>query len=185
MVTRDQLELFVYRADELRHTRLVRTSSLRGDFSFHFNQKTAAYKFPVVDEDDLRSFLLTFRQFVMKQEPVFIRNIYALAHQHITAERLRAAVDEAARSWRDTLKSCGFALEIRGRRVTPEHALDLFINGHYFHNDEEKRAELLKYGIPDVFLVRNQFLNFLVDATMNIAYTSNVIRAALQDGTVG
>jgi hypothetical protein len=73
MTAVDQLGLFVHRADELGHTRLVRTSGLSGDFSFHFDQKTFAYKFPLVDEDHLRSFLLTFRQFVMQKEPVFIR----------------------------------------------------------------------------------------------------------------
>lgn len=180
----DQLGLFVCRADELRQTRLVRISGLSGDFSLHFDQKSFAYKFPLVDENDLRSFLLTFRQFVMHKEPVFIRRVHSIAHQHITSDELRAAIREAVQTWSEVLKSCGFALSIHGRAITPEYVLDLYINGHYFHNDEQKRAELNSYGVPDILLVRTQFLNFLVDATMAIAHTRHILRAGLHDGVV-
>jgi hypothetical protein len=185
MTPRDQLGVFVHRADELGRTRLVRTSGLSGDFSFHFEaSKGFAYKFPYVDEDDLRSFLLTFRQFVMEKEPVFIRRVHNVAVKHITSDELSEAAREAARGWRDILRSSGITLNIYGRAITPEYVLDLWINGHYFHNDEQKRTELLSYGMPNILLVRNQFLNFLVDATMAIAHTRNILRAALHDGAV-
>jgi hypothetical protein len=184
MTAVDQLRLFVHRADELRQTRLVRTSGLNCDFSFHFDQKSFAYTFPLIDEDDLRSFLLTFRQFVMPGEPVFIRRVHNIACQHITSDELRAAMRGAGKAWSGTLRSCGFALNIHGRAITPEHVLDLYINGHYFHTDEQKRAELNGYGMPDRLLVKTQLLNFLVRATMAIVHTRHILRAALCDGAV-
>lgn len=185
MTVTDQLGLFVYRADELRQTRLVRTSGLNGDFSIHCDQRGLVYKFPLVDEDDLRSFLLTFRQFLMQKEPVFIRRVLKVASKHIANARLQAAIGEAASAWKRTLTSCGFSLTIHGHAITPEYVLDLFINGHYFHNDSQKSAELKSYGVPDILLVRNQFLNFLVAATMVIIRTRHILHAALRDGVVG
>jgi hypothetical protein len=45
-------------------------------------------------------------------------------------------------------------------------------------------AELSSYGMPDILLVKNQFINFLVDATMVVAHTRHILRAALHDEAV-
>lgn len=184
MTVVEQFGLFVERADELGRTAIVRKSGLDAGFNLHFDQTGGRYSFRQPDEEHLRSFLLTFRQFVMNDEPVFIRRILALAHQHIQSDELRARATENAQIWKRILKSCGFNLVIRDQQITPEYALDLYINGQYFHNDGRKRAELQRFQMPENLLVKSQFIAFLGDATMVIARVRWILRAALYDGAV-
>lgn len=51
------------------------------------------------DEDDLRSFLLTLRQFLMPSEPVFLFRMFNLAHKHLTSEELRTDLAASRKEW--------------------------------------------------------------------------------------
>ncbi len=61
----------------------------------------------------------------------------------------------------------------------PEHIADLWINGHYFHDDSEKAQELRRYVPHNILFVRPEFLNFIVEATRVIGG----YRVHRQDGT--
>ena len=120
----------------------------------------------------------------MNDEPVFVRRIFNLAQRHIQSDELRSRSAENANIWKGILKSCGLKLVIHNQAITPEYALDLYINGQYFHNDERKRAELQRFRMPETLLVKSQFIAFLAEATMVIARVRWILRAALHDGAV-
>ena len=64
------------------------------------------------------------------------------------------------------------------REWTPEYVLDLWINGVYFHNDEEKRRTLDGL-IPEArTLARYAFLDLIVEGVRHIFYVAHLIQYA-------
>jgi len=80
----DQLGLFVDRVEQLRTTRAVR-GGLNSEMSINYHRMHGMqFRLTEPDEEDIRSFLLTFRQFVSEKEPVFVPSTYNICHKHIS-----------------------------------------------------------------------------------------------------
>jgi hypothetical protein len=180
----DQLEFFVAKVRELQSTRL-----LQQEFGFEFTvswQRMEALRFEMrqPEEDHLRAFLLGFRQFVAPGEPICLNAIYNLCHRVIDSQELKGYLIEARSAWKNAFKKGGFNLVVDDRTITPEGIYDLWINGHYFHADIEKRRELERLIGPEAIFTRGLFLDLLVEATRQLLYTGNVVVAALREGLV-
>lgn len=180
----EQLELFVYRVDELRNTRLLK-NGFNPSFSMNWHHLNGMrFQTRVPDDEDLRSYLLTFRQFISNDEPVYLFKIYNLCHQHITSDRLKTDLIESRKSWVKELQQGGIHLNYNGRQFTPEELTRLWINGFYFHSDYEM-LRLLKGLLPhEHMLVKHIFLNHLIEATKRVLFVGNLIRFALKEGFV-
>ncbi len=163
---RETLELFVTRTDELSRMRILRSSGLSSEWqvSFGVNQPTM-FRSVEPDEEDLRSYLISFRKFVSPTEPVFIRSIHGLCHKHFTSDELKSHIVTYQEGWKRHVQRSQLSLKFHGQEVKPEQIADLWINGHYFHDDVHKAAELRRLVEPSFFLVRQEFLNFIVEAT--------------------
>ena len=181
----DTLELFVARADELSRMRIIRTQGLGSEWSVSTGvNRPTTFRSVQPDEEDLRSYLLTFRRFVSQSDPIHIEYVHGLCRKHFTSDGLLAHVNDCQRGWKESVLQSGIKLIVNGREVKPAHIADLWINGHYFHDDPTKAAELRRY-IPDTILfVRQEFLNFVVEATRVIGGTGYTIKMALRDGAV-
>ena len=176
-----QLELFTARVDELRNTRLIRKGFNPGITISWRRMQGMRFQSQGPDEEDLRSFLLTFRQFISNDEPVFLNRIYNLCQRCITSEQMKGYLIKSREAWKQAHRSSGIKLIFNKRELTPEFVTDLWINGYYFHNDARK-VSMLKRLLPhESMLVRNQFLNYLVDATRHVLYVGNVITVALKE----
>ncbi|OQX02664.1 MAG: hypothetical protein BWK80_57430, partial [Desulfobacteraceae bacterium IS3] len=57
------------------------------------------FKIQEPDEDDLRSFLLTFRHFFSQDEPIFLSKILNLCYQHITDNFIKNELIEIRKLW--------------------------------------------------------------------------------------
>ena len=182
MTPREQLERFLHRADELAGTRVVRAhfpTSLGLSFSASGGTRVSLGQ---PDEEDLRSFLLTLRQFLSSDEPVFLFRIFNLCQQHITDPEMKRDLAEARGQWAASVKSDGISMTFDGKPITPEYVTDLWINGHYFHNDEGKARALREMAPLETLLSRQKFLGHLIAATQNVLYVANVLRAAMREG---
>jgi hypothetical protein len=127
---------------------------------------------------------LDFRKFVSKDEPVFIGYIHGLCHLHFTSDELKGRIKACQQGWRRTVAQAGIKMELHGKHVSSEHIADLWINGHYFHDDQAKAEELKRYVPLEIFMVRQEFLNFVIEATQVIGATGHAIKMALRDGSV-
>jgi len=134
------------------------------------------------DETSLKAFLLTFRQFISEKEPIFMNKIYNLCQKHLTNDRMREYLVKSREVWKNTLKSTGILVFYNKCELTPEYITDLWINGYYFHSDPEKWITLKKILPHEKMLVKFQFLNFLLDATTQVLYLDNIIRASIREG---
>ncbi len=178
----EQLKLFKARSEELRNTRLIR-NGFNPAISIQWNNMQGLrFNSREPDEDDLRSFLITFRQFISAQEPVFLYSIYKLCQLHLISDELKGCLIKSREAWKKVQRNTGIKLTINGLELTPEYVTDLWINGYYFHNDSKKMFELKRLLPHESMLVRNHFLNFLVEATRQILYVSNIITIALKEG---
>lgn len=185
LTTRQRFELFVQRVDELSRMRIIQSNGLTIEWqaSFGINQP-AVFRSIEPDERDLRDYLLLFRKFISPDEPVFVRSIHGLCHKHFTTDEMKRHIMDCQEGWKRRVQKSGIRLKIDGKDLTPEHIADLWINGHYFHDDVDKAAELSRILTPSLLLVRQEFLNFIAEATRVIGATGFTVKMALRDGLV-
>jgi len=184
LTTRQRLELFLSRSEELQSLRLVRQGiRARYNLSWSADDGKLAQTSDEPDEEDFRSFLLLFRQFISNDEPIFINKIFndcELSLSDITIkEELRQARAEWIRIFR---KLSEFEMNVDGKSVNSEYALDLWINGYYFHNDAEKAAELDKLTKGLFPFTRMQLFVALPGLTSIIIGTGQGIARCLKEG---
>jgi hypothetical protein len=180
----EQLQLFIARAAELEETRL-------GAGNFHVGITIEAGvdrpfrlipRFP--PEEDLRSFLLTFRHFVSEREPVFLPKIHNLCHLKIDSESHRKGAAALRAKLTDALRGSEIVLVYNGKELTPEAALNLFIAGSYFHSDPKERSFLESLAPHESTLIKHRFLDLLIPATEVIFHTRDLLVDAFEKGLV-
>lgn len=178
---REQLELYIERVKELEDTRMLRNGfdtslSMKWDriqgIRFESNEP---------DNDDLRSFLVTFRQFIMHEEPIYLDKIYNICHQYITSNILKGYLTESREIWKKQLSHGRLGLVINEKYISPEYVTNLWINGYYFHNDPIKLRKL-KSLLPDEnLLIKHAFLSHLSQATHQVLYVCFIIEVAMRE----
>ena len=184
MTVLDQLELYVAKVDEMADTRLIR-NGFNPDITMSWNKMQGLrFESRESDEDNLRSFLVTFRQFISEKELVYLRRIYRLCHQHIRGDELREHLRHDREMWKQMHKACGVKLTLNGRDITPEYVADLWVNGYYFHSDPDKRNALTGLLSDAGLMVRFTFLNFLVEGTRQVLYVRNMIGIAQREALI-
>jgi len=182
MTPTEQLNLFQAKAEELRDSKLLRKGF---DLNVTINwNKMQGINFMArqPDETELRAFLLTFRQFISKKEPIFIYRIYNLCQKSLVNDKFKEHLIKSRSIWEHAQKSCGINFIYNGQKISPEYAVNLWVNGYYFHSDEEKLKTLHYMLPPGRMLSRFQFLSFIQDATRQILYLDNIIKISFKEG---
>lgn len=180
----EQLGLFRFRAKQLEEARLLRNSASFGLTIRASSTEGMSFSSQEPDEEDLRSFLLSFRQFILNDDPVYLFKIYNLCQKHITSDKLKKYLVQSREAWKKGLKKGGINLIFNEREITPEYVIDLWINGWYFHNDIEKLTKLQRLLPHEHMLVRQHFLSSLLEATWHVLYVAHIVTVALRDGLV-
>jgi hypothetical protein len=177
----EQLELFVARASDLENSRLLR-NDFNPSFSIRWDRvQGLRFESTEPDEEDLRSFLLTLRQFISNDEPIYLFKVYNLCHQHITSDELKGYLIEARQAWSQQLKQGGIRLIVNGQEISPEYITNLWINGYYFHNDPVKMRTLRSLLPHERTLIRQVFLDHMAEATRQVLYVAFIIRVASKE----
>ena len=174
--------MFVEKVDEMRATRAV-TGGFKSGFSIKYDQHQGLkYELTQPDEEDIRSFLLTFRHFVAQNEPVFLGAIYNTCHRYVSNEIVKTDLVHSRRNWNSIFKRGGIELVWNDKPLRPETIFDLWINGHYFHSDENKRKFISTIPAFHGLFVRSLFLNFLTDGAREVIYVGGAVKYALKEG---
>ncbi len=179
----ETLRRFVYLVDQLQTRKIVKDEELKSSLQIKgkINQPIAMH-YHQPDEESLRSYLLDFRKFTMAGELVFANRVFNVAYRHITGEDLVYQLTQARQKWKESMTRGEIAFLVNGQALQPEHVLDLWINGYYFHDDLEKARKL--EALSNVPLSRWLFINVLVTATQLLLYSAHVVKVALRDGLV-
>ena len=182
---RQHLELFATRVEELGRTTLIQKHGLTSSWSLSYNKdQPVTCRSIEPDRDLLASYLMQFRKFISDGEPSFIGFIFALCNKHLTNDEFKGAIRHFQLGWRKAVEENGVKLMFDGKQVTPEYLGDLWINGHYFHDDPDKLSELERYVSRSYLFARHEFIAYVVTATNIIGHTGKIIRMALRDGAL-
>ncbi|SRR6266567_348290 len=177
----DILNLFTLKAQELSETNLAK-KGFRIEYNVQYHHETGIHRELIEpDEDEFRSFLLTFRLFISEQEPVFLNRIFSICHKCLNDDEIRNNLKEARKSWMKIQQHSGFHIIINGKEHTAAEVCDMWINGKYFHNDFQPQEKLRQASLDEFLAYRLHFLFFIEDATRHIAYLYNVVLKALED----
>lgn len=183
----ERFRVFREAVDELWSRRIVATGALNAHFGMSVNESGTTVTVADPDEEDLRSFLIDFRLFTLKKEPVYFRRVLNLCARVIVDDAWRTRIAEARAAW-DNAENRGLVkLDVDGVVYTPGRLLGLWINGRYFHRTApEKRAELERVeALPMVGHLTSQLvLGFAVEGTRLLDYVSAVIEAAAEEGLI-
>ncbi len=146
------------------------------------SKKGASMKASFPDEEVLRSFLMTFRQFMAPSEAVHINRVLNICWKKLEPNnKLRDELIEARTSWRKALKNNGIGLVFNEQELSPERVADLWMNGHYFHNDDDKYKALENMLGYELAFVKAHFMEFLIQATNIIIYLGHLVAYALKN----
>ena len=175
---REKLELFLKTAEELSKTTLAQTG-----FGFEYTQRWSRddgilhSELQQPDENDLRSFLLTFRKFLAQESDVNLQMIHGIIFRHLQREDpdhdIRRDLGAANSKWRSHLAGSSMKLNINGQDRPPELVITMWINGKYFHDDPEyiEEIEQLEKNDPITFDVyRTQFLDGVIATTKYVMW---------------
>jgi hypothetical protein len=180
---RDQLEWFIEKVQELNRSALIR-KGFKSGFTLRWRQASGLnIDFRQPSDEDLRGFLITFRQFWMNDEPIQMRKIYNLLQQVVTDAELKQNLVEARTEWTQTLSQGPIKLKLDSKVLSPDDVADLWINGWYFHTTIDKRKELEDLAMQHVFN-RHAFLFFLTDAARIVLYTGDVALFCVRQGLI-
>lgn len=180
----EQLNLFVSKSEELSKTGFLNNDYKFG-VSFMYNRADGLnMQKNEPDEEHLRSFLLVFRQFISKKEPIYLERIYNICQTYITNETYKEYLQESRNFWKELHNNSDVGLIINDRTITPEFAADLWINGYYFHNDHKKRKYMDNLQAEAAALLRIIFISYTINATRQIHYVGNIVGRAFKEGTL-
>lgn len=173
-----RLELFAQRVEELHDSRAVR-SGLKNRLNIKWN-RTEGLRIEAdqPDDEELRSFLVPFRKFIMSNEPIFLDRVLNVCELCLTDQELKDRLREAREEWKRVRRKPWVALEINGETLTPERIADLWINGRIFHDDEAKGQafERMTNEIMAMAFLKHQFLDCVIDATRVVFYMAEIIK---------
>jgi len=137
------------------------------------------------EEEHLRSFILLFRQFLSESEPVFIKHIFNDTIRFLVDDKLKQLAIAAKDLWDSSLHCGPFKTSFNKEELTLEHALDLWINGYYFHSDLDKAAELEKFGKGQAGLAHIQLITSLPRLVGLVLYMEMLIKNAFDEKLFG
>jgi hypothetical protein len=173
-----QLEKFVKHVETIRRLPLV-TDGQGVGFSLNMDRtRGMSVRVNLLDENDLRSFLLTFRMFISPNAEIQLNKIYNTCFLGLKKNNdLRDRLVKARAVWKEALGNVG-SLKFEEETYSGKDAALHWMNGGYFHSDLERYeqlVELLDRGWP---YVQMHFENFVVNATRVIIYTGHVVEYA-------
>jgi hypothetical protein len=168
-----RLQLFLKRCSQLLELEYVK-QGVRWEIHL-FGESEESSNSGKPEEEHLRSFLLLFRQFLSESEPVYIKRIFNDVIRCLVDNELKSIVIETRDLWNSSLRCGPFRMIFEEENITPENALDLWINGEYFHSDADKAAKLQKLGKGQGGLARIQLVTSLPELVQLVLYTRCVV----------
>lgn len=179
-----QLTLFTQRVQELSETRFWQRVALENSSPAAGSEADVQglnLSIPDVDDEELRSFLLTFRQFIAAQEPTYLDNIFDICHQYLVAEDKRRDFTYLRQVWENVTSGTGLRVQADELDLTPLRILWLYINGHYFNSSPRERQELKQLEASFRHIDKVQFLIAVYSLSNLIIIVGNNVSYGLQN----
>jgi hypothetical protein len=187
MTYRQSVQAFLSTVDELKERPFI----IDGLYEFHFHISVDEGAGQITcemqegDQEHFRSFLLTFRKFILNDEPSNVDWILNICRRFVLDDKkeLIEVLDGLKAVWGYRYRKGVVQMRTNDLDLTPEYVLDLWINGQYFHGDnpqkKHKLKALLSQDIPSVKIQLLWALPLLTDIILRIGA---VVSQGLDEG---
>jgi hypothetical protein len=125
---------------------------------------------------------MSARLFLLQDEPTFVPVVLNVAERLLTDEALGRRLRDLRPHWRTAGKEAPIKFVAKNGPIARERIASLWINGTYFHNDDD--AAKFKELFPDIGmpLARFWFENYILTVTQIVLFTQNVLSHAKAHG---
>jgi hypothetical protein len=126
------------------------------------------------DEEHLRSFIMTFRKFLLNDEPANIDRILNICIEFAKPEQkeLKHVLQDFKTIWSYQYRTGTIRMTTNSLSLNPAYVLDLWLNGYYIHNKDPEKSKmlnsLLKQDLPSVRIQLLWSLPTLTDTIIRI-----------------
>ena len=135
------VRVFKRRVLELSENSLVRGGyDLSANFSWKAGEQSSFTVKNMPPEEPFRALLLTFRHFWANDEPSNFLRVLNIVARH--APEARAFIDGLRTRWTQALFGGLMFLSFNNENLTANTVFDLWLNAHYFHNEQAKQQDL-------------------------------------------
>lgn len=177
----EKLELFVRKYNELTETALAK-KGFRPILGYIINNTSGLnMRLAQPDEEELRSFLLALRQFISKEEPVFLDHIYNICSKRLIGDELKVLLADSRKLWAKAQEVSGIELLIDGNKISGLEVWRIWTNGKYFHNDLRYQQMLGQASPESLAFLRFNFLTFIGMTTQCVRNLASFILKALDE----
>lgn len=181
----EKIDLFRKDAEKIRNTKLLKNKGLKANFNI---VRGSVHVWEILleelDEEEFRSFVLNFRNFIRENSPYNLSRIYNIltSPDGLRDEKLKNDVIKAKDSWKADQNLISIKLKLNGEHITPKEITKLYINANYFHpEDKEKREKLDSLDSFHEKLFRHNFYNYIVRAANHVAYLDSIMNKAIRE----
>ncbi|MCL4339157.1 hypothetical protein M1271_05705 [Patescibacteria group bacterium] len=172
------IELFLTKIEELLSCSLLK-SKHQISFKLNITGNTGLATTTTPDEEQLRSFLLVFRNFYSPREKINFPKISEILERYITNTQIKDNIRKTREVYQNTLDRSPMSLIENEIAVPPKEILRRWMYGFYHHTDEEKRQKIEAWGFA-VGLTKTQFISTLFDLTRCIVWLGNVAKQYIE-----
>jgi hypothetical protein len=180
----ERLRVFRDRAKRVDEAALVQ-SRVGASLEISWKQGSPVTWASKTPSDELLEPLLVRIRPLLAQGDVTVLGIHKVCERRLENAEMRAFLRDVRAEWIRSQRSGIIGLRIDERDMPPEHVADLMINGHYFHDDEAKRSELLSIVGEAAILTRHVFVDYIYRAVEVVYSTADVVRIGLERDLFG
>jgi hypothetical protein len=176
----DILNLFIEKYRGLAETSLGQTG-FSVNHQITYGQAGITTMLDQPDEDAIRSFLLTVRQFASENEHIFLGRVCGVCYRYLEDDTLRDQIEQVRKTWASVQRGWGANMVFNGVDLCGVKIFDVWVNGWYFHNDADYK-QLLDSAAPIVWQwLRAQFISFIVGIMYLVQDLCQVILAGFDE----
>lgn len=137
------LVAFCEKAERLIATKLVSSgrSDINGKVRYE-QEKGLWFEATLPAEEQVAEFLMAFRFFYLKKEKTFFLRTLNLLRRHVDNSDAGQHFERLKQRWENGLFSSAMSIQLNGETMTASLLLDVWLNAHYFHSDEDKGEKL-------------------------------------------
>ena len=147
---KEEFKIFLDVVDELTSRRFMPDGLTDFKFKIYTDNQSGKIitKIDYGDEEDFRSFLMTFRKFILKNEPANVDYILNRSIQLIKKDEFPEVYEDLNKmksGWRHIYRTG--IIKIKNKyidKISPEYVLSLYCSYYFHHDNKEKRDELKK-----------------------------------------
>lgn len=166
------LSLFIEKAKELQSCDLLQ-SNHKISFSLNVSGNQGVAKTSLPREEQLRSFLLIFRNFYSPSERIQFSKVCRILIDNLENDDMKRKISEVQTVYDQTLTGSPLSLVENDAPVAPNEVLRRWLYGHYHHTDVEKREKIDAWGFA-VGLTKMQFVSTVFDLAKCVVWLNRV-----------